>query len=56
MDDILWLIPVLWDVPSGNQPGATLALLGWFLKGTNELAAKYFRVKYDFLTNEAKNK
>jgi len=28
MDDVLWLIMILWDVLSKNQPGATLAPLG----------------------------
>ena len=27
-----------------------------FFKGKNKMAAKYFKVKYDFLTNEARNK
>ena len=27
-----------------------------FLKGKNKMAARYFKVKYDFSTNEARNK
>ena len=27
-----------------------------FFKGKNKMAAKYFKVKYDFSTNEARNK
>ena len=27
-----------------------------FFKGKNKMAARYFKVKYDFLTNEARNK
>ena len=33
MDDVLWLILVLWHVLSKNQPGATLAPLGNFVYG-----------------------
>ena len=32
MDDVLWLILILWDVPSKNHPGATLAPLAEFTK------------------------
>ena len=39
MDDVLCLILILWDVPSRNQPGATLAPLG-----KNKMAARYFKV------------
>ena len=28
MDDVLWLIMILWDVLSKNQPGATFSPLG----------------------------
>ena len=52
MDDVLWLILVLGDILSRNQPGATLG----FFKGKNKMAAIYFKVKYNFLTNEARNK
>ena len=30
MDDVLWLILILWDFPSRNQPDATVAPLGGF--------------------------
>ena len=36
MDDVLWLIVILWDVPSRNQSGATLAPLGEILKSNKQ--------------------
>ena len=48
MDDVLWLILILWGVPNRNQPGATLAPLGGIFKGKNKMAARYVKVKYDF--------
>ena len=54
MDDVLLLILVLRDVLSRNQP----LWHPWaeFFRGKNKMAAKYFKVKYDFSTNEARNK
>ena len=56
LNAVLWLILVLRGVRSRNQPGATLTPLGGIFKGKNKMPARYFKVKYDFSTNEAMNR
>ena len=57
MDDVLWLMLILWDVSSRKQLGATLALLGGIFQGQNKNGRQKFQGnKYDFSTNEARNK
>ena len=43
--------------PEQESAGCHFGTLGRnFLKGKNKMAAKYFKVKYDFSTNGARNK
>ena len=56
MDDVLWLILVLRDVSAGISRVPLWHPWAEFFKGKKKMAAKYFKVKYDFSTNEARNK